>query len=113
MQFLVVALGVFLPLGLSLQLILKILQFVLHLLLGALGHLALLPLVLQLSLEVSDLLGEVATQLLCLLFLGRQVPLKVGLGSLQVDLKVDSMDRGIYIQYKASVHITKHVCVVQ
>lgn len=113
MQFLVVALSVFLPLGLSLQLVLQILQFALHLLLGALGHLALLPLVLQLSLEVSDLLGEVATQFLCLLLLGRQVSLKVGLGSLQVDLEADSTNRGIYIQYKASVHITKHVCVVQ
>ena len=86
MQFLVMALCVFLPLGLGFELVLQILQLTLQLLLRTLSRLALLSLVLELRLKLPHLLGEVATQLFCLLLLGGQLSLVVGLGSLQIDL---------------------------
>ena len=82
MQFLAVPLGVLLALGLGVELILQVLQLTLDLLLSALGRLALLPLVVKLSLELSDLFGEVATNLFNLFFLSLQLPIVVGLGSL-------------------------------
>ena len=94
MKLLVVALGVLLALGLSVHLVLHVLQLALHLLLGTLSSLSLLPLVLQLCLQLPDLLGERATQLLGRLLLGRQLTLVVGLGRLQVDLQGERGEGG-------------------
>lgn len=82
MKLLVVALSVLLALGFSFKLVLQILHLAFNLLLGTLGSLSLFPLVFQLGLELSDLLGEVATEFLSSLFLGCQLTLIVGLGSL-------------------------------
>lgn len=69
MKLLVMALSVFLALGFSFELVLQILHLTFNLLLGTLGSLSLFPLVFQLGLKLSDLLGEVATKLLGSLFL--------------------------------------------
>ena len=61
MQFLVMALCIFFPLGLGFELVLQILQLTLQLLLCTLSRLALLSLVLELRLKLPHLLSEVAT----------------------------------------------------
>ena len=87
-QLLVVTLRILLSLGLGLQLVLQVLKLALDLLLHTLRHLSLLSLVLQLRLQLPDLLGQAASQLLRLLLFGCQLTLVVGLGSLQVDLVI-------------------------
>ena len=85
-QFLVVALCIFPALCLGLNLVLEIMQHILHLLVGALRRDALFPLLVQLGLELPHLLGEVTTQFLHLFLLGGQLSVVVGLGSLKIDL---------------------------
>lgn len=70
MKFLVVALGIFLALGFGFELVFQILHLAFKLFLGTLSSLSLFPLIFQLGLELSDMLGEVATKFLDFLFLG-------------------------------------------